>query len=122
MCQRDARDVLRWLPAGSLDRCFVLFPDPWPKKRHNKRRLVSVATIDLLARVLKPMAELRVATDIGDYARTMLLGFAESGAFQWTARRPQDWRSRPADWPETRYERKAKKENRRSYYFTLQRK
>lgn len=118
----DARDVLRWLPAESLDRCFILFPDPWPKKRHNKRRLISVHTLNLLARVLKPMAELRVATDIGDYARTMLLAFAETGAFQWTACRPQHWRSRPADWPETRYEQKAIKENRRSYYFSMQRK
>lgn len=118
----DARDVLRWLPAASLDRCFILFPDPWPKKRHNKRRLVSVPTLDLLARVLRPSAELRLATDIGDYARTILLALAQCGAFQWTAQRPQHWRSRPADWPETRYEGKAIKENRRSYYFSLLRK
>ena len=118
----DGRDVLRWLPAGSLHRCFVLFPDPWPKKRHNKRRLVSVHALDLLARVLVRSAELRVATDIGDYARTMLLAIAASGAFQWTARRPQDWRLRPDDWPATRYEQKALKENRRSYYVSWHRK
>lgn len=113
----DARDLLRWLPPGSLDRVFILFPDPWPKKRHVKRRLVSPALLSLLARAMAPGAELRIATDIGDYARTMLLALSQHPEFVWMAKGPQDWRVRPPDWPETRYEAKAKAVPRRCYYF-----
>ncbi len=95
----DARDLLRWLPEGRLARVFVLFPDPWPKKRHAKRRLVSRATLDLLARAMAPGAELRIATDIGDYARAILLAAAAHPALVWQARAPQDWRERGPDWP-----------------------
>lgn len=112
----DARPLLRWLPEASIGRAFVLFPDPWPKKRHAKRRLVAPALLGLLARVLKPGAELRIATDIGDYARTMLIAFAAEPRFSWLAEGPGDWRTRPADWPQTRYEAKAAREGRRSYY------
>lgn len=118
----DVRPVLRWLPPRSLDRVFILFPDPWPKKKHVKRRLVSTPTLDLLAPVMKPGTELRVATDIGDYARTILLAIAAHDAFEWPARRPEDWRDRAADWPPTRYEAKAIREGRRSAYFTFRRK
>src|SRR5262245_4215985 len=103
----DARLLLHWLPAASLGRAFILFPDPWPKKRQQKRRLVSAATLSLLARVLKPGAELRIATDIGDYARTILLAAGSRHDFRWQAARSSDWRLRTADWPATRYERKA---------------
>ena len=103
----DARDLLRWLPPASLGRVFVLFPDPWPKKRHVKRRLVTRAVLDLLARVMTPRAELRIATDIGDYARTILLAARRHPALAWQAEGPRDWRERPADWPQTRYEAKA---------------
>lgn len=103
----DARPLLRWLPERSIGRAFILFPDPWPKARHQKRRLVSVATLAGLARVLRPGAELRLATDIGDYARAMLLAVRQEGSFDWTARTASDWRHRPADWPATRYEAKA---------------
>lgn len=113
----DVRPLLRWLPAASLDRVFILFPDPWPKKRHQKRRLFSPALLQLLARVMKPRAELRLATDIGDYARTALLAVAQTPEFLWTAESPADWRVRPADWPATRYEAKAGREGRRSYFF-----
>lgn len=113
----DARDVLRWLAPKSVSRAFVLFPDPWPKRKHRKRRLVNPATLALLARVMKPGAELRIGTDIGDYARTMLEAFRAQEAFAWQAEGPQDWRMRPADWPPTRYEQKAERENRCRYYF-----
>jgi tRNA (guanine-N7-)-methyltransferase len=113
----DARDVLRKLPPGSVDRAFILFPDPWPKRKHVKRRLVNRALIALLAGVMRAGAELRIATDIGDYARTMLEHFAAEPLFEWQARSPADWRLRPADWPETRYEAKAAKEGRQRYYF-----
>ena len=113
----DARDVLRWLPPASISRAFVLFPDPWPKKRHVKRRLIAPPLLDALARVMKSGAELRLATDIGDYARTSLLAIHAHPQFRWPVRGPADWRERCHDWPETRYERKAKHEGRRCYYF-----
>lgn len=113
----DVRPLLRWLPEGSISRVFMLFPDPWPKKRHQKRRLFSPSLLQLLARVMVPGAELRLATDIGDYARTALLAVAGTPAFCWTAETPHDWRVRPADWPATRYEAKAGREGRRCYFF-----
>jgi len=117
----DARDVLRWLPPGSLSRCFILFPDPWPKKRHTKRRLVSPALVELLARAMRPGAELRIGTDIGDYARTALVAVAMSSAFEWQAECARDWSERPDDWPETRYEAKARREGRRCYFLRFRR-
>ena len=117
----DARNLLRWLPEASVAKAFVLFPDPWPKRKHAKRRLFSVATLKLLARVLKPGAELRLATDIGDYARTSLLAVTKCPEFRWLADGPQSWRRRGADWPSTRYEAKALREGRRCYFFRFQR-
>jgi tRNA (guanine-N7-)-methyltransferase len=117
LCPDDARPVLKWLPPASLSRVFILFPDPWPKKRHQKRRLFSGDLLRLLAQVMKPGAELRFGTDIGDYARTALLALMASPEFSWPATGPADWRQRPADWPETRYEAKAVREGRVRYYF-----
>src|SRR5262249_39648343 len=77
----DARPVLRWLPDASIGRTFILFPDPWPKKRHHKRRLVSEATLAQLARVMRSEAELRIATDIGAYARWILEAVVAEGSF-----------------------------------------
>lgn len=116
LSMEDARDVLRWLPPASLQRVFILFPDPWPKKRHVKRRLVSRALFDLLARATAPGAELRIATDIGDYARTILGAARGHPAFRWQAEGPWDWRQRGADWPGTRYEAKALSEGRCCYF------
>lgn len=113
----DVRPLLRGLPPASLDRVFMLFPDPWPKRRHQKRRLFSPALLELLGRVMKPGAELRLATDIGDYARTALLAVRQSPQFRWAAEGAADWRVRPADWPATRYEAKAGREGRRCYFF-----
>jgi tRNA (guanine-N7-)-methyltransferase len=117
----DARDCLRWLPAASIDRAFILFPDPWPKARHRKRRLVSGPTLELLARAMKPGAELRIGTDIADYAYTMLAAFAAQPAFVWTATGPVDWREQGADWPVTRYQRKAIREGRRCMFLRFRR-
>jgi tRNA (guanine-N7-)-methyltransferase len=103
----DARLLIRALPERSLGRVFVLFPDPWPKARHHKRRFVSTGTLTELARVMKNGAELRLATDDVDYLRWMLERAPVHPDFEWLARRPEDWRSRPADWPPTRYEQKA---------------
>lgn len=117
----DAREVLRCLPAASITRAFVLFPDPWPKRRHQKRRLLSAATLGLLARALRPGGELRVATDIPDYARTIFMALAQVPELRWTARGPDDWRQRPLDWVETRYEQKALREGRQPIYLRLER-
>ena len=112
----DARPLLRWLPAGSISRAFVLFPDPWPKKRHQKRRLVAPPLLDMLARAMRPGAELRIGTDIPDYARTILLSILPHPGFIWPAVGPRDWQERPVDWPPTRYEQKALREGRRPVY------
>ncbi len=115
----DARPVLRGLPEASVERAFILFPDPWPKRKHQKRRLINPSLLAALARVLKPGAELRIGTDIADYARTILMAFQGTDAFRWMATSPGDWRQRPADWPETRYEQKAIREGRRSVYLSF---
>ena len=104
----DARLLLDRLPPASLDRVFILFPDPWPKLRHHKRRLVAPATLDRLAEVMRPGAELRLATDDPGYLTWMLEHVTAHPAFAWLARGPADWRERPADWPPTRYEEKAR--------------
>jgi len=117
----DARPLLRWLPDGALSRVFILFPDPWPKKRHQKRRLCSIDFLRELARVLRPGGELRIATDVGDYARFVLGSAIGTGRFRWMAEGPSDWRQRSTDWPETRYEAKAMREGRRRYFFRFRR-
>jgi tRNA (guanine-N7-)-methyltransferase len=117
----DARAVLRRLPDASLDRVFILFPDPWPKKRHVKRRLINRALLDELARAMQPAAELRIGTDIGDYLRTVMLAMRGHAGFEWQAQGPQDWRVRGADWPPTRYEAKAGREGRGCYFLRFTR-
>ena len=112
----DARDVLAWLPDGSIGRIFLLFPDPWPKRRQQKRRLLARETVGEFARVLVPGGEFRFASDSGDYAAKALLLARASGAFIWKAERRADWRGRGADWPETRYERKALSGGRKAIY------
>ena len=103
----DARDVLDCLAPGSLSRAFILFPDPWPKARHNKRRIVQPESLDRLAEALRPGAELRLGTDDADYAAWMLACLDHHPAFVWLVRAADDWRRRPSDWPPTRYEQKA---------------
>jgi len=103
----DARLLMAALPDGCLERIFVLFPDPWPKTRHHKRRIVNPQTAAEFARLLVPGGELRLATDDMSYARAMLLVLRARPELRWQAKRPADWRQRPADWPVTRYEEKA---------------
>ncbi len=102
----DARDLLAALPDGSLDRVFILFPDPWPKLRHHKRRLIQPDVVVALARVLKPGGRLRFATDWANYADWTLERVTRTMAFAWTAQRADDWRIAPADHAPTRYEAK----------------
>ena len=102
----DARLLMAALPERSLSRVFILFPDPWPKTRHHKRRFVQRDTLDVLAPLMKAGAELRLATDDPSYLPWMIEHACRHPAFEWLAERPSDWRNRPADWPPTRYEQK----------------
>ncbi|HEY3144741.1 MAG TPA: tRNA (guanine(46)-N(7))-methyltransferase TrmB [Dongiaceae bacterium] len=117
----DARDLLDALPDASLDRVFLLFPDPWPKRRHAGRRFIQPANLDLLARLMKPGAELRVASDDPVYVGWALAHLVRHPAFAWTARGPGDWRDRSPDWPGTRYESKALREGRRPVFLRFTR-
>ncbi|MGH6981398.1 MAG: tRNA (guanosine(46)-N7)-methyltransferase TrmB [Stellaceae bacterium] len=103
----DARLLLTALPDRSLDAAYILFPDPWPKLRHRKRRIVSPATLAQLARAMRDGAELRIASDDPDYQTAILADVTAAPDWQWLARRPGDWRNRPDDWRATRYEQKA---------------
>jgi tRNA (guanine-N7-)-methyltransferase len=103
----DARDLINNLHDNSLKKVFILYPDPWPKTRHNKRRIVSTELLDSLARVMKSGAELRLATDHSDYATWMLERLLPHPAFKWQAQKCSDWLNPPADWISTRYEQKA---------------
>ena len=100
----DARDLIAALPDASLTRIFILFPDPWPKARHHKRRLIQSEVVEDLARVLKPGGALRFATDWADYADWTLERMAASPHFRWSAERADDRRVPPADHVTTRYE------------------
>jgi tRNA (guanine-N7-)-methyltransferase len=117
----DARLLLSRLPEASVGRLFALFPDPWPKKRHHKRRLINVEIVQTLAHVLKDCAELRLATDQAEYARWILWHLNEHPAFTWMALGPDDWRARPLDWPVTRYEKKARARGSRPIYLWYRR-
>lgn len=112
----DARELLPRLKAGSLSALYLLFPDPWPKARHHKRRFVNDKNLAEIARVLAPGAEFRVATDIMDYARWTLEHLMRHPSFRWTAEHAADWRIRPSDWPVTRYEQKAIRQQRAPVY------
>jgi tRNA (guanine-N7-)-methyltransferase len=102
----DARLLMAALPARSLGRVFILFPDPWPKVRHHKRRFVQRETLDRLAELMLPGAELRLATDDPSYLPWMVEHACTHPAFEWLAKGPADWRTRSGDWPATRYEQK----------------
>lgn len=115
----DARPLLDALPEASIGRAFVLFADPWPKKRHWHRRFIGPDNLPRLARVLRDGAELRLASDDMSLVRWMLEHTVHHPDFEWTARRPSDWRQRPADWPPTRYEEKAIEAGRKPVFMTF---
>lgn len=113
----DALDVLERLPDASLSRVYLLHPDPWPKARHAKRRFVNPGPLDRVAAKLKPGCEFRLGTDDPTYCRWAMMILNQRRDFQWTARGPQDFLVRPDDWPETRYERKARRKGHEVWYF-----
>lgn len=115
----DAVQVLDWLPAASIDHIDLLYPDPWPKKRHWKRRFVSDANLERFHRVLKPGGLFCFASDIDTYVNWVLQHIDRHGGFDWTARNASDWLTEFEDWPGTRYEAKARREGRSSAYLTF---
>jgi tRNA (guanine-N7-)-methyltransferase len=116
----DVRDLFDVLPAQSISKVFLNYPDPWPKKRHHRRRFVTQEHLVPLHRVMKQGAELRVATDIKDYVRQTLEEVPKAG-FEWLAQGPTDWREPWDDWISTRYEQKALREDRTPHYLTFRR-
>ena len=117
----DARILLQALPDQSIARTFILFPDPWPKTRHHKRRIVGPQTISALCRLVPKGAELRIATDDPSYKEWILRHMLSCAGFEWRARRPQDWQVKLVDWPETRYEMKANAAGRQCSFFLFSR-
>jgi tRNA (guanine-N7-)-methyltransferase len=113
----DATHLIAWLPAQSLSRIDILYPDPWPKRRQWKRRFLQDDSLAALARLLAPGAELRFATDIPGYASWVLTRVLRSPQLEWTAERADDWRQPWPDFAGTRYEAKAKREGRTPAYF-----
>jgi tRNA (guanine-N7-)-methyltransferase len=113
----DARDLLSVLSPRTLDRVFLLFPDPWPKRRHEQRRFIGMANLDRLAALMRDGAELRVASDDPTYQEWVLRHVPVHPAFRWEAQSPSDWLERPADAIETRYEKKARVAGRTPMFF-----
>jgi tRNA (guanine-N7-)-methyltransferase len=117
----DALEVLERLPNASLERVYLLHPDPWPKARHAKRRMMNHGPLDRIAAKLKPGGEFRLGTDHPVYVRWALMVMNARRDFEWLAREPADFLVRPGDWPETRYEAKARREGREVWYFRFRR-
>jgi tRNA (guanine-N7-)-methyltransferase len=113
----DALEVLERLPDASLSRVYLLHPDPWPKARHAKRRMVNHGPMDVIAAKLKPGGEFRLGTDDPTYCRWAMMVMNQRRDFGWTAADAHDFLTRPADWPETRYERKARRQGHEVWYF-----
>ena len=117
----DALDVVERLPDASLSRVYLLHPDPWPKVRHAKRRMVNHRPLDVIAAKLMRGGEFRLGTDDATYCRWATTVMGQRPDFRWTAETPRDFLERPADWPETRYERKARAHGHEVWYFTYSR-
>jgi tRNA (guanine-N7-)-methyltransferase len=117
----DALHVLRRLPNGALSFVYLLHPDPWPKARHAKRRMINDGPLDLIAAKLRDGGELRLGTDDPTYCRWAMMIMNRRRDFEWLAERPSDFVDRPADWPETRYETKARAAGREVWYFRYRR-
>ncbi len=113
----DARKLIEALPDACIDSVFILFPDPWPKARHNKRRLVNPETLSMLARSHKKGGRLLLATDHVDYSVWMLEVLQNHPDYEWTAKCQADWKTPPKDWTETKYQRKTTDQGREPLFF-----
>lgn len=117
----DVRLILPALPDGALAGAFIMFPDPWPKRRHAARRILQPALLDQLARLIRPQGRLVLASDDATAKSWLLQAATAHPDFAWTARRPADWRQRPTDIPETRYMKKGDRAGRDSAWFIFRR-
>ena len=115
----DVRDLFDLLPDRSMSRVFLLYPDPWPKKRHYRRRFVNPDFLNPLARIMTKGAELRIATDIPDYCRQAIEELNKHPQFNWPVESMSDWQQSWPDWHSTRYEQKAIREGRKPIYMTF---
>lgn len=115
----DAAELLDWLPSASISRIDLLYPDPWPKKKHWKRRFVSQVNLTRFHRVLEPGGLFCFASDIDTYVNWTLLHCRDYGGFEWMAENSSDWLTPYEGWPSTRYEAKARREGRASAYLTF---
>ena len=113
----DALDALERLPDASLDRLYLLHPDPWPKNRHAKRRMINHGPLDMIAAKLKPGGEFRLGTDDPTYCGWSMMIMNQREDFAWQVSAPRDFLERPVDWPETRYEAKARRKGHEVWYF-----
>jgi tRNA (guanine-N7-)-methyltransferase len=117
----DATDLMDWVPPAALKRVDLIYPDPWPKRRHWKRRFVQIESLQKIARALRPAGQFRFVTDIPDYAAWTLERIRRTPQLVWTAERPADWQRPWNGFPGTRYEAKAKREGRVPCYLIFQR-
>ena len=117
----DARLLIEKLPAASIDKVYILFPDPWPKQRHHKRRIVSMQMLSMLARIQPSGGWLQLATDHVDYGAWMLEKLLAHPDYEWTAESQNDWMNPPVDWVETRYQQKTMREGRIPLFITARR-
>ncbi|QIG78997.1 tRNA (guanosine(46)-N7)-methyltransferase TrmB [Stakelama tenebrarum] len=117
----DALEVLERFPDASMERVYLLHPDPWPKARHAKRRMMNHGPMDIIAAKLKPGGEFRLGTDDPTYCRWSMMIMNARRDFAWQAESAGDFLNRPADWPETRYERKARRKGHEVWYFRWKR-
>lgn len=118
----DAITLAQMLPDRCVDGIYILNPDPWPKKRHHKRRIVNRENLNVLARILKPGGTLIMSTDVNDLADWMVTQTFIHPCFEWTAEKAGDWRTPPPDWIKTRYEAKGEKKGSRQTYLLFKRK
>ena len=119
----DALEVLSRVPDGTLSFVYLLHPDPWPKARHAKRRMMNDGPVNLIAAKLKPGGEFRFGTDHPVYLRHALMVMRRHrDSFEWLCEKPSDFQKRPGSWPETRYEAKARKQGHEVWYFRYRRK
>jgi tRNA (guanine-N7-)-methyltransferase len=117
----DATSLIAWLPAAALTRIDLIHPDPWPKRRHWKRRFIQDATVAQFARILRRGGDVRFVTDVADYAAWTLRHFIQSADFEWTARRADDWRNAWPDFAGTRYHAKAARDQRPPCFLVFRR-
>lgn len=117
----DIRLLFERIPNDFLDKVFILFPDPWPKKRHASRRIVNPENLAAIARILKKGGILRIATDHKVYKSWVLHQMHDCPDFEWTAKCGEDWKNEPADWVQTKYQRKAIREGRRPVFLDYRR-